>query len=67
MFGDEGSQRRYEVRRARFEADDAPFGRARHFGWWIIHNAVAHPLLALFPFAPAFRFHDWTSDRLNHW
>jgi hypothetical protein len=39
--------------------------RLRHHGWWLLHNLVAHPLLAVLPARPAVALHDWTSRRLN--
>lgn len=36
-----------------------------HTLWWVLHNAVAHPLIAFLPFTPLFRFHDWTSRRMH--
>ena len=39
--------------------------RLRHHGWWLVHNLVAHPLLALAPLRPSVALHDWTSRRLN--
>lgn len=39
--------------------------RVRHHGWWLIHNLVAHPLLAFARGRRAVAFHDWTSRRLN--
>jgi hypothetical protein len=39
--------------------------RLRHHGWWLVHNLVAHPLLALVPLRPGVALHDWTSRRLN--
>ena len=38
---------------------------ARHRGWWLLHNLVAHPLLAFVRGPRAVAFHDWTSRRLN--
>lgn len=32
--------------------------------WYIIHNAVAHPLL-IFPFRWAGQFHDWTASKMG--
>ncbi|MFN0252809.1 MAG: hypothetical protein ACKV2T_38395 [Kofleriaceae bacterium] len=53
-----GSRERYEERR-----------RARpwsaHTFWWIVHNAIAHPLIAFVPRRPMFRFHDWTSYKMH--
>jgi hypothetical protein len=39
--------------------------RLRHHGWWLAHNLLAHPLLALAPLRPSVALHDWTSHRLN--
>ncbi len=36
-----------------------------HHWWWMVHNGVAHPLIAVLPVEPAFRFHDYTSDKIN--
>lgn len=36
-----------------------------HTFWWFVHNAVAHPLIAVLPFKPFFSFHDWTSEKMH--
>lgn len=36
-----------------------------HHFWWFIHNCIAHPAIGLLPIKPTFRFHDWTSDKIN--
>ena len=55
---EDGSQKRYiERRKVR------PW--RTHTLWWVLHNAVAHPLIAFLPFTPLFRFHDWTSRRMH--
>lgn len=37
-----------------------------HHFWWVVHNAVAHPLIAVLPVAMwTFKFHDYTSDKIN--
>lgn len=36
-----------------------------HHLWWFVHNAVAHPLIAIAPIKPLFDFHDYTSDKIN--
>lgn len=47
-------------------ADNAKYvGYAVHAFWWVTHNAVAHPLIAFLPIKPTFRFHDYTSDKIN--
>lgn len=42
-----------------------PASWARHRAWWVIHNSIAHPLIALFPYRPLFNFHDWTSHKMH--
>jgi len=41
------------------------FPRLRHHFWWIIHNCIAHILIGLIPIKIFFRFHDYTSDKIN--
>lgn len=36
-----------------------------HTFWWFVHNAIAHPLIAIAPVKLFFRFHDWTSYRMH--
>ncbi len=36
-----------------------------HYGWWIIHNLIAHPLIGLFPNKQCFDFHDYTSRKMR--
>jgi len=55
---EDGSGKRYADRRAK-----TPW--ARHTFWWVLHNAVAHPLIAFIPVRFFFRFHDWTSRRMH--
>jgi ssDNA-binding Zn-finger/Zn-ribbon topoisomerase 1 len=33
--------------------------------WWLVHNAVAHPLIAVAPRRTFFRFHDYTSRKMH--
>ncbi len=40
-------------------------GALAHRGWWLLHNLVAHPLLAVWPGRAAVALHDWTSRGLN--
>jgi len=72
MFGFEkheaaalGSEGRYEKRVEKFRAKGVHFPRVRHYFWWVVHNAMAHGGLAVWPCRATFRFHDWTSVRLN--
>lgn len=60
-----GSEGRYEKRIEKFRAKGLSFPRQRHYFWWIVHNFAAHGLLAIYPCRLTFRFHDWTSVRLN--
>lgn len=54
---------RFELRIDRYRAAKRPT-YVHHF-WWFMHNAVAHPLIAVLPLAPAFRFHDYTAAKIN--
>jgi len=42
-----------------------------HHFWWFVHNAIAHPGIAIAPLLgstvsrQAFKFHDYTSDKIN--
>ena len=55
---EDGSAERYAARRA-----VRPW--SAHAFWWVVHNAVAHPLIAFVPRRLCFRFHDWTSRRMH--
>jgi len=55
---EDGSGQRYADRRAK-----TPW--AKHTFWWVVHNAVAHMLIAFVPIRPFFKFHDWTSRRMH--
>ena len=61
-----GSAGRYHARVERFETDGMRAPRARHRAWWVVHNCIAHMVLGIAPCQTTFRFHDWTSRRLNH-
>lgn len=62
----QGSEGRYRLRQALFLVDGKPLPRVRHFGWWLLHNCVAHPILGVCPVRKTFELHDWTSKKLNH-
>jgi hypothetical protein len=53
-----GAEQRYLARKAAH-----PW--TAHTFWWLVHNAVAHPLIAFLPLRPFFAFHDWTSRRMH--
>lgn len=55
---EDGSEKRYVERRR-----EVPW--TKHTLWWIIHNAVAHPLIAFVPIHETFQFHDWTSRKMH--
>ena len=55
---EDGSEARYHRRRAA-----RPW--SAHTFWWVVHNAVAHPLIAVLPRTRFFRFHDWTSRKMH--
>jgi hypothetical protein len=55
---EDGSQERYEDRK-----EYLPW--VNYKAWWLLHNAVAHPLIAVLPFKPFFDFHDWTSRKMH--
>lgn len=62
---------RFEDRREHFEERRDALGhrtilpKLTHAVWWFLHNAVAHPIIAIIPIKPAFEFHDYTSDKIN--
>ena len=37
----------------------------RHHFWWFVHNCIAHVGIGLFPCKKTFKFHDYTSDKIN--
>lgn len=37
----------------------------KHYGWWLIHNLVAHTLMGIFPISIFFKFHDYTARRMR--
>lgn len=61
----ESSHARYLHRRQRFVASGVSFPRARHAGWWLLHNCVAHLAIGVVPSRWSFWLHDATSKRLN--
>jgi hypothetical protein len=62
---EDGSHIRYlsDVTKHRFRQVKTPWGGYRL--WWVIHNAVAHPLIAVFPQRWAFKLHDYTSHKMH--
>lgn len=62
---EDGSQARFvtDVAAHQRKTVVTPWGGFRT--WWIIHNLVAHPCIAVFPQRWAFKFHDWTSRKMH--
>lgn len=60
------SEARYKLRLAKFRGDGRRWPRLRHHALWLLHNCVAHPLLALTTSDPAIELHELTSQWLNH-
>jgi hypothetical protein len=61
----ETSKGRFDHRLEKFKADGVALPAVRHYGWWLLHNVASHSLLGLCPVSLTFKFHDWTSKRLN--
>lgn len=60
-----GSEDRYYDRITTWKTQTQHLPKVKHWGWWFVHNVIAHPLIGLLPFHFAFEFHDWTSRKLN--
>jgi hypothetical protein len=56
--------KRYQCRKAKWALTQLTLHSWRHFGWWLLHNAIAHPLLAI-PNVVGLWAHDYTSHKLN--
>lgn len=67
MFGfdkpEDGSHERFGQRLNQFRKKG--INLAVHHAWWIIHNAVAHPLIGFLPIKSTFKFHDFTSNKIT--
>lgn len=64
------SETRYDNRRKQWVSDFKGKKKLvqtlKHYGWWIVHNFIAHPLLAfLYKLEISVKIHDWTSQKLN--
>lgn len=55
---------RFNARQKRWKAAGVAWPRLRHHVWWLLHNVVAHPLLA-YPTSFGLWLHDVTSQHLN--
>jgi hypothetical protein len=63
---EEGAHDRYGVRIGYFKEDGRALPRLRHHLLWLLHNCVAHPILAVAVTQPTVEFHSLTSEWLNH-
>lgn len=41
------------------------WAQTQHYFWWFVHNCIAHPMIGVIPIKTTFRFHDYTSDKIN--
>jgi len=62
----EGAHERFNIRRRYFRNDKKKYPELRHAAFWLLHNCVAHPILAVSPSEPAVGFHALTSAWLAH-
>ena len=60
-----GSEGRYPARQEKFVDKNKKAPYAQHRAWWMIHNCVAHLMIGVWPCHTTFKFHDWTSQKLN--
>ncbi len=37
----------------------------KHYGWWLVHNLIAHVWIGIMPTKRAFNFHDYTSRKMR--
>lgn len=60
------SEERYKERLFYFLKDKKALPRLRHYLLWLLHNCIAHPILALCVSSYTIEFHELTSQWLNH-
>jgi len=36
-----------------------------HYGWWLVHNLIAHVMIGVLPIKACFDFHDYTSRKMR--
>jgi hypothetical protein len=60
-----GAELRHRKRIAKWNAATRVVPGLRHRAWWILHNAIAHPMIGVWPTRATVWFHDWTSKRLG--
>lgn len=60
-----GSQYRFHKRLRQWRDSGARWPLARYVFWWFVHNSLAHLAIAVLPVRWTFRFHDYTSKKLN--
>lgn len=59
------SHDRFRSRIEKWNSKDIRIPNIRHAFWWFVHNAIAHRVIAFLPTKLFFKFHDFTSDRIN--
>jgi hypothetical protein len=59
------SHGRFYQRLALFKGDGKAYPRLRHFGFWLIHNCLVHPLLGVVPRPFVLDLHELSSRWLN--
>lgn len=60
-----GSAERFPMRVEKFRKNKKVLPVLQHYFWWFVHNNITHFLIGILPFKPFFKFHDWTSVKLN--
>jgi hypothetical protein len=60
-----GAEVRHRKRIAKWNRATRVAPKLRHHAWWLLHNAVAHPVIGVWPTRASVWFHDWTSQQLN--
>lgn len=60
-----GSAERFPLRIEKFRKKKRFFPVLQHYFWWFVHNNITHFLIGIIPIKPFFKFHDWTSVKLN--
>lgn len=60
-----GSADRFPKRIEKFRKAEKKFPVLQHYFWWVMHNCITHFLIGIIPIKIFFKFHDWTSVKLN--
>lgn len=57
---------RFQYRLNVFKTDGRPHPVLRHWGFWVIHNCVVHPMMAVSPSSFLLELHELSSYWVNH-